>query len=677
MRFLTLPTYAYLVALIAILTACGIEEPLEEESNTSISANVEHLDYVIEYGHGQYYHQELDVTYTGDEISFSNPSGVFFPSWLSVRILGSEPDNPVRIQVTVTPGVTGYPGRPGNYQSIVRFSTQMSDGSGKSHVDVPVNFRLYDGILDFPDTSRTTEIRNLDAYSNSNIAAIGNVGTGGANGRYEASSDQPWLTLSSTSGTTPAAISYTADSINLAVGAHLATLTITDLDNGDRLIIPIAVRVQPHKIYVDDTGIAFTSTPNKSKLLATLRVSDNANAGVSYSVNSDSTWLTFSQRSTHTPSVVTITADPSQIAPGLHYATFTVYSPNDASITNTEVVRVGFYISDTDVTISSSTIVSGQVVSSASDPIRPYTYIAYGSSIIDIFHNYTGALVDTIDLTQEVPTIGPMLSGPDGDTLYVVDRDNTRIVKVNLNTQAFDSVLISDVGYLYSMSFSRLNGIPMILLPGKSVVHAITGSVLSEMPVSGNATQVYPYQYAATGISSNRVLEKTFGYYRYARLLEMDLVETPEISLSIEELDFDSSTSSNVTGCELVANHQGNQFYSACDFARIIVYDSLDATLDDLIYVFPNNQPTPSPANLVWLSESNLLVGLVDAQLMKMNISNPNDVVRTPVAIDLEAAALSHSYQAMQVSSDGLRVVGSHAQSLPAAYRISFTSLPD
>ncbi len=176
----------------------------------------------------------------------------------------------------------------------------------------------------------------------------------------------------------------------------------------------------------------------------------------------------------HVVGNLVLTADPAGLtADALYLATVTI-SSSDASVENTETIRVGLWVGSTAPT---SGTVAGSWAAPVADPVRPYAYAHTGGSDITIFNVYTGASVGTI------PSVAGSLAGMaisgDGSTLYAVDKATWKLVLVDLDAGTVGAPLsLANTQTPYPfVAWTRTNGKPLVIVTDGTIRDA-DGAVL-------------------------------------------------------------------------------------------------------------------------------------------------------------------------------------------------------
>jgi len=286
-----------------------------------------------------------------------------------------------------------------------------------------------------------------------------------------------WLGASSVSGQVSQAGAGTTFSQNLdtlPTGTSVAALTATARVNGDVLTTPITVTANRdiHKLLFSETGVAFSSTPDWSRLSRTVTVSDNFGLASSWSASADQSWLTVSRNGRE----LTLSANPASLPlNAISYATVRLTS-SDATISTTETLRVALWKGS--ITPAAIRKLSKDYRHLKTDPIRPYLYANNGGAGIDVYNVYTGDQVGTI--ANLGGALGAMSVSQNGATLYAYDTANRNIVLVDLATLAKASTwpLTSAVDHGSKLLAVRPNGVQLVIAHDGTAYDAQTGQAV-------------------------------------------------------------------------------------------------------------------------------------------------------------------------------------------------------
>jgi hypothetical protein len=295
---------------------------------------------------------------------------------------------------------------------------------------------------------------------------------------WTVSSLPAWLTASRTGGTflsNDNGLSLTPKLAALPPGQTTGNVVLSTQVNGDKLqlTVPVTVRLDQHKLIPSEVGVAFTKTPNWSRLSRTLIVRDNMSQTTAWTATSDQAWLTVTP-SGKSGMPLTLTANPSGLsADVVRTATVTIKS-TDPTVAAPEPIRVGLWVGSGNPTAGSVlSIPRTQADHFVLDPIRPLMYTTNASNQDMVVYNlYTG---------KEVSRLRGVVSGnqgglvsPDGSRLYL---HNGASVSVVVDLDAMKVLGTLPVGLPDHSMVMRPNG-KVLLLSGGQSFDATTGALL-------------------------------------------------------------------------------------------------------------------------------------------------------------------------------------------------------
>ncbi len=350
-------------------------------------------------------------------------------TWLVLNRTSGTASDPLGVSVNPANGTLAS----GTYNSSI--SLQASSGGSSFNRTVGVTMTLTKATLTANPASVTLGGSNGRDFSGVPVQLSLNTGTTSFTWNSNGSSSFVQRTPSSgTVSATPVSVTLTPDATGLSGGTHTGSAVFTAQVNGDlvTLSVPVTFNQESHKLLVDGNGVAFAKTLSLSKLTRTLKVRDNLGLATNWSVSSDKGWLSVTPSSGTAGDNLVLTADPSTLAAdSVNLATVTITS-SDTSVENTEKIRVGLWVGSADPT--ATTPISVTTANIAADPVRPYAYAAVIQDI-QVYNIYTGSLVTTITGVS-TGSVGFMTVSHDGSTLYAMDFANSKIIPVNLDTQA-------------------------------------------------------------------------------------------------------------------------------------------------------------------------------------------------------------------------------------------------
>ena len=276
-----------------------------------------------------------------------------------------------------------------------------------------------------------------------------------------------WLQADISSGISSSVyslMSVYANYLNLTPGYYNGRIQFSANINGDVITdeVPVSLTKDSQRLLVDDNGLSFSSFPTTSTLSHVTKVTDTYGAvNILWNASSDQSWLSVTA-SGLTGDDLVVTADPAGLASDtLHLATVTIQSTS-ASIDGAETIRVGLWVSSSDLTVEDTAPVVFSEV--ASDQIRPYAYFTNGLSDIFIYNVHTGLLVNTI--ANVGAALGDLVVSTDGSTLWVVDESNAQVLSVNLDTYEIGSPIYLEAAPFNSrIGYARPKGKELIFGP--------------------------------------------------------------------------------------------------------------------------------------------------------------------------------------------------------------------
>ena len=546
--------------------------------------------------------QSVVVTFRGDGVVVGTPPGTTLPSWLSANAPATATS-----PVSVTVSAFG-PMPPGRYATTLRFATGKADGTNVVFQDVSVTFTV-DHLLSpaalRPDTTAGTP--------GPGVSSVLSLVTAGAT--WEASSNQPWLTVAPASGTGSATLNASVSN-SLAPGQYTGTITVRDtLTNRTRTTL-VDLAVNPRRLAVRPRGVALTSTVAYTVTTRSVQVIDTAGLGGRWTASDDAPWLQL------TPAAdgrsLTLNADDTALADGIHYATVTVAPDQEPGLSNTTQVKVGFYV-DHASPAPPDAIVSGNILGAsgiAADPIRPYAYVAQTifdevsstfNGALSVYNFHTGQLVEKLDFP------GRMLTGvtvsPEGGLLIASDASNTTnesdrfLIPIELNGST-RTVRPRWSGVRLGIQFSyftiaEIGGAPVLLTGGKQIVSVATGAVLGEFETDAVGAFLFTGRVAVAPDGATAFVQgdgggnHRLGRYRLTHLNNtFRVLETHNINETGNSVD----VASDPTGAQFITLSDGvNSPLRAYDSATVTltksgtsnfpVDDKLDVAANGDIYV--------------------------------------------------------------------------------------------
>ena len=210
--------------------------------------------------------------------------------------------------------------------------------------------------------------------------------TGGSGPAFIAAvtSGAPWLMVTPGSGNTPGSISVAVSPGSLTVGTYAGTIKITSVGaSNSPLSIPVTLTVggTTSTITLSTTTLNFTATVGGAAPASqTVNVTATAPSPVSVAL-SGGTWLSASLSPATTPAVITVSANPANLAAGTYAGTVIVTSVGATSSAQTIAVQF---------------VVSAPAIITATPASLSFAYILGGSNPASQTINVTSSQPATI-----------------------------------------------------------------------------------------------------------------------------------------------------------------------------------------------------------------------------------------------------------------------------------------
>lgn len=288
-----------------------------------------------------------------------------------------------------------------------------------------------------------------------------------------------WLVSSSTSGTVDAAgvtLQLTANDAGMIGGTYTGQVKVT-VTVGELVLaktLPVTFNREANLLVVGAAGVGLSSSPSRSVLSRAVPVvSPTGRTDVPWDATSDQAWLTVTSSGV-TGQAVTLSADPTGLAAGTHFATVTVVS-SDPSVENTQTIRVGLTVLSASPVDTSLSIAA---VHAAASPVEPIVFLNNGGADVTGYDVYAATAVRTF--TGVVAAAGAMAMSGDGKTLFVYDKTNFRVTAVDAVTgsilkQYVSTPLSGTTPYGGGVAWFQPGGSPTLVTPSSRMYDLATG----------------------------------------------------------------------------------------------------------------------------------------------------------------------------------------------------------
>lgn len=416
------------------LAACGGGGGGGDKSPaTSISTNAASVDLVVR-NLDEPPAASVSVTFKGAGLVVGTRPGETLPSWLQVEA----PPTPTS-PVAVTLKATNVRFEPQGVQTVVlRFVTANADLSQQVYTDVAVN-------LVMPHQVEPAAVAYRATQGQANAVSTQDIALQAQDINWSVVASQPWLRPERTSGTGSGALVLGVDPTGLAPGVHAAQLTVRDAAHDVDRVVDVQFIVDARELVVRRQGVALTSVGSQQHLSARVATADNAGGVSQWAASSDQAWLRLGAATGTTGQDLTVTADPSGLADGMHYAHVTL-SPATAGVGGGATVTVGLYIDRARTSQPFFWMAPRDLQSPPygytqmlADPVRPYVYLNQSDNRIDVYNVHTGEAVGHI--TKGGAGWGTLTIAPDGSVLVAADIARRVVHTINPDTLALSPAI--------------------------------------------------------------------------------------------------------------------------------------------------------------------------------------------------------------------------------------------
>jgi hypothetical protein len=239
----------------------------------------------------------------------------------------------------------------------------------------------------------------LSAVKGDSATRTFTIGSTGPSVSWTASADVPWLTIRPTSGTTPATVSVTTRTTDLAPGRHVGNVSVRTTDAPDRpYTLPVELQVAPAPVLaLSPTSFIFSGVRGQmAAATQSLSVDITDGPTAPWTISSSAPWLTVSPSSGTGSGQAVVRVDPAGLGAGSHSATLMVLAPTAGNSPQSVPVSLSLVQQHT-ITVTASpseqgsvsgagTFVAGQTATLVATPAAGAEFVNWSES---------GAIVST------------------------------------------------------------------------------------------------------------------------------------------------------------------------------------------------------------------------------------------------------------------------------------------
>ncbi len=419
-------TYSGAVTIAATGVASqAVNVTLVVSTNTqTITVSPSSLNFTASVGAAAPPSQTVSVTGGSSSMSVTTSGG----SWLSASLSAST------VSAVVTVSVNPANLTAGSYTGTVAIT---SAGATNSPLNVAVTF-VVSGTSVLAATPANLNFAYLPGNPNPSAQNV-NITSSQPASFSIATANGSWLTVTSSSTTTPATLTANVNAAGLTDGSYQATITITSANaTNSPLVISVGLVVSNlPTIVASPSSLTFTAQgtnpPSQS-------INLNGNSTLPFSVTASPSWIGLSAASGITPSTLVATVNSSGMSQGSYQGTITVTS----AVAGTPLI-IPVTLNVTEAQASTVPTISA-VVNAAS-------YEASGFSpgaLVSIFGSYlgpqTGASFTVSSQGSLAPTVGGtsiMVSGVPAIPLFAQNGQVNVILPFTLGTAGQATVVVT------------------------------------------------------------------------------------------------------------------------------------------------------------------------------------------------------------------------------------------
>jgi hypothetical protein len=204
-----------------------------------------------------------------------------------------------------------------------------SPGAEGSPARIPVTRSIFEPGLAVSPTSVLDSSNVGGTALSTKTLSVGN--SGGGTITWTATKSRPWVTLSAGAGAAPPASSMdvTLNPTGLALGTYRDTIVFRSPEaTNDPVRIPVQLDIVRPVLAVKPAAIVDAAAPgDTTKRRHDLAITNSARGEFSWTASKDMAWISLSAEAGAEADTISVTLDPSGLAPGMHKGKIVVTSP--------------------------------------------------------------------------------------------------------------------------------------------------------------------------------------------------------------------------------------------------------------------------------------------------------------------------------------------------------------
>lgn len=293
---------AAIILLTSLLSACGGGGG-GSGNNNGISVNTSAINFAADSQGAIPASKSYTVSWTNSKITgiaVGVPQGQTVPSWVDISLSGTS--SPLTLTIGVN--TTNLPG--GTYGMTLRIVSGDANANIINYVDIPVSYIIKEKL------TSTTSALSFSYTDGSPTPPAGQSLQLNGNGIFwVASISQPWVTLSSNSGTAPQSLTISVDPTGMAVGSYSAVITFSSTVNpADTYSLDVSLQITSPVVQLNTQSLSFSGINGSAIASQAVAFTLNNQNNSNWTVTPSDPWISLNKTSFTTADTVTVSVDP-------------------------------------------------------------------------------------------------------------------------------------------------------------------------------------------------------------------------------------------------------------------------------------------------------------------------------------------------------------------------------
>ena len=238
-------------------------------------------------------------------------------------------------------------------------STTSFPAADLAFIDVGTVSNPLPAIIGLSSTSLSFDAAAGGGNPPSQTVSITNNGSGALN--WTASDNQPWLTVSPTSGTAPSTLTVSVNTTGLAAGTYNGTITISALNAGNSpRTVAVTLSVPQATLALNTASMSFAAVVGASNPPPqTVGISNSGGGTLAWTATDNQPWLALNPTSGTAPSSIAVSVNTAGLAVGSYSGLITVNASGVANSPQTVAVNLSILSNDDGGILTVAVLVNG------------------------------------------------------------------------------------------------------------------------------------------------------------------------------------------------------------------------------------------------------------------------------------------------------------------------------